>query len=124
VLVFYPEDNSSVCANQLVLYNEAYPMFEEYGAQLLGISVDDLASHQTFAGSLGLQFPLLSDDDPVGETASAYGIFDETDQVAERALFVLDAEGVIYWRHVSPRGVNPGAHGILKALESLDGDRV
>jgi peroxiredoxin (alkyl hydroperoxide reductase subunit C) len=123
VLVFYPEDDSSVCSSQLALYNEAYRMFEEHDAQLLGISVDDLVSHQAFADSLSLQFPLLADDDPPGETASAYGVFDEVDQVAERALFVLDAEGIIRWRYVAPRGVNPGANGILEALESLEGDR-
>jgi peroxiredoxin (alkyl hydroperoxide reductase subunit C) len=123
VLVFYPEDDSSVCSSQLALYNEAHRMFEEHSAQLLGISVDDLASHQAFANSLGLQFPLLSDDDSVGDTARAYGVFDESDRVAERALFVLDAEGVIRWRYVAPRGVNPGANGILEALESLEGDK-
>lgn len=123
VLVFYPEDDSSVCSSQLALYNEAYQMFEEHGAQLLGISVDDHASHQAFAKALGLQFPLLSDDDPVGEIARAYGVFDESDQVAERALFVLDGGGVIRWGYVAPRGVNPGANGILEALESLESDR-
>lgn len=122
VLVFYPEDNSSVCSSQLVLYNEAYQMFEEHGAQLLGISVDDQASHQEFAKSLDLQFPLVSDDDPLGEIARAYGVFDEVDHVAERALFVLDADGIIRWRYVSPRAVNPGANGILKALGSLGND--
>lgn len=94
-------------------------MFEEYDAQLLGISVDDRASHADFAESLHLRFPLLSDDDPLGAVARAYGVFDDKDQVAERALFVLDANGVIRWRTVAPRGVNPGANGILEALESL-----
>jgi len=122
VLVFYPEDNTAVCSSQLVLYNEAYQMFGAYDAQLLGISVDDQASHKAFADSLGLQFPLLSDDEPMGETALAYGVFDEKDRVAERALFVLDADGVIRWRYVAPRGVNPGADGILEALESLTND--
>lgn len=122
VLVFYPEDNSSVCSNQLALYNEAYHLFEEHDAQLLGISVDDQASHKEFAESLNLRFPLLADDDPTGEIARAYGVYDENDQVAERALFVLDADGDINWRYVAPRGVNPGAHGILDALESMNKD--
>ncbi|UCG26530.1 MAG: peroxiredoxin [Chloroflexota bacterium] len=121
VLVFYPKDNSSVCSSQLALYNEALSMFEEYDAQLVGISVDDHASHQKFARALNLNFPLLSDDDPAGETAKEFGVYSEQDQVAERALFVLDAEGRIHWRYVAPRGVNPGANGILEALESLNG---
>lgn len=122
VLVFYPADNTSVCASQLALYNEAFQMFEEHDAQLLGISVDDRASHLEFARSLKLRFPLLSDDDPLGEVAAAYGVYDENDEVAERALFVLDASGEITWRYVAPRGVNPGAHGILEALESMRQD--
>jgi peroxiredoxin len=119
VLVFYPADNTSVCASQLVLYNEAYHLFEEHQAQLLGISVDGQASHAAFAASLGLRFPLLSDDDPVGQIARDYGVFDEDDLISERALFVLDDDGRIHWHHLSPRGVNPGANGILEALESL-----
>ena len=122
VLVFYPADNTSVCASQLALYSEAYQMFEEHDAQLLGISVDDQTSHQEFARSLKLRFPLLSDDDPVGEIARAYGVYDEDDQVAERALFVLDANGDISWGYVAPRGVNPGANGILEALETMSED--
>jgi peroxiredoxin len=122
VLVFYPADKSSVCTSQLALYNEALPLIEEYNAQLLGISVDDIASHQAFSDSLGLNFPLLSDDDPVGAVGRAYGVYDERDGKNDRALFVLDGEGVIRWSHVSPRNVNPGANGILDALESLQTD--
>lgn len=122
VLVFYPKDNSSVCSSQLALYNEALPMFEEYDAQLVGISVDDHASHRNFAKTLNLGFPLLSDDDPAGATAEEYGVYSERDHVAERALFVLDTEGRIHWRYVAPRGVNPGANGILEALDSLSKD--
>ena len=97
-------------------------MFEEHDAQLLGISVDDQASHQAFASSLKLRFPLLSDDDPNGAISKAYGVYDENDRVSERALFVLDANGEVSWQYVAPRGVNPGANGILEALESLSED--
>ena len=120
VLVFYPEDNSPVCSSQLALYSEALDMFEEHDAQLIGISVDDHDSHQKFATALNLRFPILSDDDPAGEIARAYGVYSEQDEVAERALFVLDAGGRIHWRYVAPRGINPGANGILEALEALN----
>ncbi len=122
VLIFYPADESSVCSNQLALYNEALHLFEEHGAQLLGISVDDVASHQSFAESLNLQFPLLADDDPAGAVANRYGVFNKRDGLSERALFVIDSEGIIQWSYISPRKVNPGAHGILEALESLRKD--
>lgn len=119
VLVFYPADESPVCSNQLALYNEALHLFEEYDAQILGISTDDVASHQAFADSLDLRFPLLADDDPAGFVTGQYGVLNSSDGRSERALYVVDPEGIIVWSHVSPRKVNPGAHGILRALESL-----
>lgn len=119
VLVFYPADESPVCSDQLALYNESIHLFDEYGAQLLAISVDDLDSHKAFADHLKLKFPLLTDDNPTGGVADHYGVFDHNDGKSNRALFVINAEGVIHWSEVSPRPVNPGAHGILQALESI-----
>jgi peroxiredoxin len=103
----------------LALYNEGLHLFDEYEAQLLAISVDDVASHQDFAETLTLRFPLLADDNPVGAVAGRYGVFNAGDGVSDRALFVVNQEGFIQWSELSPRGVNPGAHGILQALESL-----
>lgn len=120
VLVFYPKDGTPVCSSQLALYNEAFDLIEEHKASMVGISVDDTDTHQAFARRLKLGFPLLSDDGPPGSVARAYGVFNEDDGLSERALFVLDAEGVIRWREVAPRGVNPGMDGILSALEALD----
>ncbi len=119
VLVFYPEDTTSVCSSQLALYNEALHMFDEHEAKLLGISVDDVASHQDFAESLKLRFPLLADDNPTGDVSTRYGVFNQQDGKSDRTLFVVNPEGIIHWSHVSPRGVNPGAQGILEALDSL-----
>ncbi|MCI0577985.1 MAG: redoxin domain-containing protein [Chloroflexi bacterium] len=119
VLVFYPADGSPVCSNQLALYNEALPLFAEFDAQLLAISVDDLASHHDFAGQLGLAFPLLADSDPKGRVAQTYGVYDRQSGDSQRALFVIDEGGTVRWSHVSPRQVNPGADGILAALESM-----
>jgi peroxiredoxin len=119
VLVFYPADFSPVCGDQLVLYNEALPLFEEHNAQLLPISVDGIWCHKAFAESRNLRFPLLSDYEPKGAVARAYGVYDPDKGRAERALFVVDTEGMIRWSYVSPSNVNPGADGILAALESL-----
>ena len=68
------------------------------------------------------EFPLLADFEPKGEVARRYGVYD-ADGMAERALFVLDADGVVAWNHLSPPDVNPGADGILDALSSLRGRR-
>lgn len=119
ILAFYPADNSPVCSSQLALYNEAQSLFKEHNAKLFGISTDDINSHQDFAENLNLTFPLLSDSDPSGEIAKAFGVYDEQDESVQRALFVLDKSGNIHWSYVSPKNVNPGAHGILKALETL-----
>ncbi|MFZ0548763.1 MAG: redoxin domain-containing protein [Candidatus Promineifilaceae bacterium] len=119
VLAFYPADHSPVCSSQLALYNEALPLFKEFEAELLGISIDDPASHDAFAQNLNISFPLLADYDPSGAVARAFGVFDEEANNARRALFVLDRSGVVRWSYVSPKHVNPGANGILAALESL-----
>jgi len=119
ILAFYPADWSPVCGDQMSLYNEVLPEFQRYNAELLGISVDGSWCHAAFAGARKLHFPLLSDFEPKGAVARAYGAFREHDGFCERALFVLDADGVIRWSYVSPVGVNPGADGILRALDAL-----
>ena len=119
ILAFYPADWSPVCGDQMVLYNEVLPDFERYGAQLLGISVDGVWCHAAFAADRKLRFPLLSDFEPKGEVARRYGAYRAADGFTERALFVLDADGIVRWSYVSPVGVNPGADGILRALEAL-----
>ncbi|MEP6835907.1 MAG: redoxin domain-containing protein [Gemmatimonas sp.] len=122
VLVFYPADWSPVCGDQLALYNELHAEFARFGAQLLGISVDGVWCHRAFVESRHLHFPLLADFEPKGAVARAYGVYRESEGTTERALFVIDRAGVIRWSFVSPVGVNPGADGILLALESLTRD--
>jgi peroxiredoxin len=119
VLAFYPADFSPVCGDQMVLYNEILSEFKKYNAELLGISVDGSWAHEAFAQSRNLHFPLLSDFEPKGDVARKFGVYRTGDGIAERALFVIDADGVIRWSYCSPIGVNPGADGILAALESL-----
>jgi peroxiredoxin len=119
VLVFYPADWSPVCGDQLALYNEVLPLIEEHAAQVLAISVDGKWCHKAFAESRNLRFPLLADFEPKGAVAQAYGAYNAESGTAKRALFVLDATGTIRWSYVSPSNVNPGADGILNALEAL-----
>lgn len=119
VLVFYPADWSPVCGDQLSLYNEILPEFKKHQAETLAISVDGIWCHLAYSKDRKLRFPLLSDFEPKGEVARTYGVFRRSAGVAERALFVLDPEGSIRWSYVSPIGVNPGADGVLAALEDL-----
>jgi peroxiredoxin len=122
VLAFYPADWSPVCGDQLALYNESLDMFDELGSpQLVGISVDGVWCHRAYAEHRKLRFPLLADFEPKGAVASAYGVYREPDGISERALFVIDPRGTIAWSYLSPIGQNPGADGILRALESMRG---
>ena len=119
IIAFYPADFSPVCGDQMALYNEILPEFESFGAQLIGISTDGPWCHAAFAQSRKLHFPLLSDFEPKGATARLYRAYRDQEGTSERALFVIDGAGVIRWSHISPIGVNPGADGILAALERL-----
>lgn len=123
ILVFYPEDWSPVCSDQLSLYQEVMPEFRKHDAQMLGISVDGIWCHLAFAKDRNLHFPLLADFEPKGAVARAYGAYREGDGTSERALFVIDADGVVRWSYLSPVGVNPGADGILRALEELESEK-
>jgi peroxiredoxin len=119
VLVFYPADWSPVCGDEVTLFNELLPEFRRLDAAVLGISVDSAWSHVAFARERKLSFPLLADFEPKGEVARAYGVYRNTEGVSERALFVVDGDRTIRYTHVSPIGVNPGAEGVLSALEAL-----
>ncbi len=121
VLVFFPAAFSPVCSDQLSVYNEILPVFQDFKAAIMAISVDNNWSNKAFAKERNLKFPLLADFEPKGAVARSYGVYLEKDGIAARALFVIDAKGVITWSYVSPTGVNPGAEGILKALEKLTG---
>jgi peroxiredoxin len=103
----------------MALYNEILPEFRRFNAELMGISVDGVWCHAAFAQNRNLHFPLLADFEPKGAVAKMYGVYRRHEGTSERALFVLDAQGVIRWSYVSPVGINPGADGILTALEAL-----
>lgn len=119
VLAFYPADWSPVCGDELDVFNEILPDLLKYEAKLVGISVDGAWCHDAFAKHKHLHFPLLSDFEPKGKVARSYGAYREADGVCERALFVIDKDGKIAWSYCSPVAVNPGADGILHALEAL-----
>ena len=119
ILAFYPADWSPVCGDQMALYNQILPEFRQRGAELLGISVDGAWCHQAFTQARNLHFPLLADFEPKGKVARAYGAYRDPEGVAERALFVIDEKGVISWSYCSPIAVNPGADGILDALDLM-----
>ena len=119
ILVFYPADFSPVCGDEMTLFNELLPEFQRLNAEVIGISVDGVWCHLAFSKEKNLKIPLLTDFEPKGEVAKKYGVYRKKDGIAERALFLLDKDGIIRYSYVSPIGVNPGADGVLKALESI-----
>jgi peroxiredoxin len=119
VIAFYPADWSPVCSDQMGLYAQVMSEFKKFNAEVIGISVDGIWSHLAFAKERRLNFPLLSDFEPKGSISQAYGAYDPRTGESTRALFVIDPKGMIRWSLLAPDGVNPGADGILSALEEL-----
>jgi peroxiredoxin (alkyl hydroperoxide reductase subunit C) len=121
VLAFYPADFTPVCSSELALLSEIMPDIEALGAKLYGISCDSVFCHRAFAERLNLKMPLLSDFHPKGEASRRYGVYSDESGTSARALFVIDGAGVVFWSEVVPGDVNPGAAGVLDALERLRG---
>lgn len=119
VLAFYPADWSPVCGDQMTLYSELRDEFARLNAEVVGVSVDGPWCHAAFAENRHLKLPLLADFEPKGEISRRYGAYNAAEGVCTRALFVIDADGIIQWSYLSPDEVNPGADGILSALEAL-----
>jgi len=120
ILAFFPADWSPVCGDQMALYNETLKYFKKHNAELIGISVDSKWCHLAFAQDRKLHFPLLADFEPKGSVSKLYDVYDEVEGQSQRALYVIDEDGIIRWSYLSPVGINPGADGILDALEELD----
>lgn len=119
IMAFYPADWSPVCTDQLAIYQQLMPEWQKHNAQLLGISVDSVWCHYAWAKERHLTFPLLSDFEPKGRISRDYHAYRLPEGVDERALYVIDGDGRIFWSYISPISVNPGADGILNALEQL-----
>jgi peroxiredoxin (alkyl hydroperoxide reductase subunit C) len=119
LLVFYPFDFSPVCSDQLSLYQEVKPELEDKGLTLLGVSVDSPYAHKAFREKLGIDTTLLSDFEPKGEVARAYGSYIDAVGMANRTLVLVNEDGVVAWSYESPTpGEFPGANLIFDALAS------
>src|SRR4051794_6926534 len=121
VLVFYPGDFTPVCTGELGLFNELLPDLEGFGAKVFAISCDALWSHTAYSKEMGSRIPLVSDFHPKGAISRRYDVYRDDVGTSERALFVIDGDGVIFWSHVSPIEISPGADGVFDALERLTG---
>jgi len=117
MLVFYPADFSPVCGDQFSIYQEVKPEIAEKGVELVGVSVDGPYAHKAFQEKLGIDTTLLSDFEPKGAVARAYGSYLEGAGAANRTLVLVDEEGIVAWTYESPNpGEFPGANVIFDAL--------
>ena len=116
VLVFYPFAFSSVCTDQLSIYNDLVGDFAAHGLTLYGVSCDAVASQQAFKEKLGIEIEQLSDFEPKGATCKAFGVL-HPGGFPERALVMVGADGIVTWSHQAENpGVLPGANLIFDAL--------
>ncbi len=123
ILAFYPADWSPVCSDQMGLYNETLKIFHKHNAELFGISVDSKWCHLAFSQDRKFHFPLLADFEPKGAVAKLYDVYDDNEGECQRAFYLIDEEGIIRWNYLSPVGINPGADGILDALEEMNNQK-
>jgi peroxiredoxin len=119
LIVFYPLDFSPVCSDQLSIYQEVKPELAEQGLELIGISVDSAYAHKAFQEKLGIDTTLLSDFEPKGEVAKAYGSYIDGAGIANRTLVLVDENGLVAWAYESPSpGEFPGPNVIFDALSA------
>jgi peroxiredoxin len=119
LLAFYPNDWSPVCGDQLSALAGQAEEFERRGVTLLGISVDGAWSHAAFAEARGIGFPLLSDFEPKGAVARAYGVYRQQDGYSGRALVLIDGDGVVRWTRIVDPWIDPGSGEALAAIDGL-----
>ncbi len=119
LLAFYPSDFSPVCSDQLSIYQEVKPSFDEADLEVLGVSIDHSWAHRAFRKQLNLDFTLLADFHPKGEVAEQYGAYLPDYGTSNRSLVLIDPEGVVSWVHESPTPLEiPGANLVFDALQA------
>lgn len=124
IIAFYPADWRTVFTDQMGLYSETINIFHNYNADVLGISVDSKWCHMAFAKERKIRFPFLADFEPKGKVSKAYGAYNEKEGTSQRALFILDENGIIQWSYLSPEDINPGADSIPDELDRMNNKKI
>jgi len=121
VLVFYPNAFSSVCTDQLQIYDEALDDLRGQGAEMYAVSTDHPNSQAAFREQLGVRIEQLSDFEPKGATARALGAYFEPAGFTNRALVLVGPDGVVQWSHLADSpGDLPGINLVFDALAARD----
>lgn len=121
VLYFYPKDDTPGCTTQACEFRDNIFAFRDAGAVVLGVSVDDVASHEEFAEKHSLPFPILADSNK--EVAKAYGVLYKAMgimELARRDTFIIDPQGRIakHYTSVNPKGHSQLVIADLKTLQA------
>ena len=120
MLVFYPLDWSPACSDQLSVYQAELEEFKKYNTQVIAISVDSFYSHGAWAAVRDITFPLLADFDPKGEVARRYQVMRSTLGFSERALYLIDAQGIIRYKTISPEiHMIPDIYELFEQIKAL-----
>jgi len=119
VLVFYPLDWSPVCTKEHACLINDMKQFEQLDAQVLGLSVDSVWSHQAFAEKMHIGYPLLADFHPKGAVATKYGVYLEEKGITGRAISIIDREGNLAWHKNYDIPVVPGMEEVAAALQGV-----
>jgi peroxiredoxin len=117
VLAFYPGDFTPVCTRQLCSYRDDFPTFEGVDATVLGVSPQDVASHEKFAAKYHFEFPLLSDTDK--HVIKAYGALGPIGFV-RRSVFIIDGDGIVRYRNIGTTGITyKRADELARAIKEM-----
>ncbi|MCC2313313.1 peroxiredoxin [Cellulomonas xiejunii] len=118
-VVFFPFAFSGICTGELCELRDNVAAFDDAGVRLLAVSCDPMFTLRAWSQQEGYTFDLLSDFWPHGAAARAFGVFDETTGHALRGSFLLDADGVVCWSVVNPRGQARPLAAYREALATL-----
>lgn len=118
VIYFYPKDGTAGCTEEAKQFRDLYPEFKKANAAVLGVSMDDVASHQKFSNELGLPFPILADDN--GQLTNQFGIIRNFAmiKVAKRESFLIDPKGIIVYHYSSVKS-QTHAQQVLDDIKKL-----
>ncbi len=122
VMLFYVADLSKVCPTEILAFSQELDKFTASGAAVIGISTDDVHTHEKFVkeSKTPIKFPLIADDD--GVVSSMYGVFDKNEKKARRATFIIDNNGLIAYSCASNNKVGRSTKEIYRVLRALQSD--
>jgi len=117
IVFFYAGDSTSVCSTEVTAFNDHVEDFNSKGVSILGVSVDPLSSHKSWAGELKLQYPILSDEG--GKVSRVWEVYDEASGRDFRGTFIVDPKGILRFMSIGESKVGRGILETVRVVEAL-----